>query len=176
MNCGQKRKPCPPINYVGVIGTTGPTGPTGPTGATGPAITSVYGSKYNTSADTITLTQDVLSNVNLGTSGPNAGITNTNTNTLTINEDGIYQISYFFQGASSATGELTIELTRNTNPITSTSIIKDVTANKDESFNGSTIISLSAGDEIGLGISSSVAATITPASGTNAYLNITKIA
>lgn len=48
-------------------------------------------------------------------------------------------------------------------------------ANTDES-NGSVITSLTAGDKINLGSESNVAAEISPSTGTNAYLNIVRLA
>ena len=64
---------------------------------------------------------------------------------------------------------------QNVNAIGSTSIVKTVTANNNTDFNSSTINSFAVGDEIGLSIKSSTTATITPANGTNAYLNIVRI-
>ena len=70
---------------------------------------------------------------------------------------------------------MTVEVNQNANAISGTSIVKTVTANNNTDFNSSTINSFAVGDEIGLSIESSTAATITPANGTNAYLNIVRI-
>ena len=70
---------------------------------------------------------------------------------------------------------MTVDVQQNANAIGSTSIVKTVTANNNTDFNSSTINSFAVGDEIGLSIKSSTAATITPANGTNAYLNIIRI-
>lgn len=50
-----------------------------------------------------------------------------------------------------------------------------MTANVDTDFVGSTINAFTAGDQIGLSIESTDAATISPASDTSAYLNIVRI-
>ena len=52
---------------------------------------------------------------------------------------------------------------------------KNVTANVDSDFVGSTINAFSADDQIGLSLESTTAVTISPASDTSAYLNIVKI-
>ena len=64
---------------------------------------------------------------------------------------------------------------QNANPIGSTTITKNLTANVDTDFVGSTINTFNANDQVGLSIKSTNAATISPASDTSAYLNIVKI-
>ena len=57
---------------AGVQGEIGPTGPTGPTGPSGESSLS-YGSKYDTTTDTISLTADTDSPVPLTTTAPLSG-------------------------------------------------------------------------------------------------------
>lgn len=158
-----------PIGPQGIPGTEGPTGPAGPT-----AI-ETYGRKYNTSTDNISLETNIAQNIPLGNNGPTNKITTATQNTLTITENGVYLVEYGFSGSSSTNATLTVEVKQNANAIGSTSIVKTVTANNNTDFNSSTINSFAVGDEIGLSIKSSTAATITPANGTNAYLNIVRI-
>ena len=160
---------------AGIQGEIGPTGPTGPTGPSGENSLS-YGSKYDTTTDTISLTENIDSAIPLTTTGLLSGITGANANTLTITEDGIYKIDYFFSGSPSTEATLTLSVSQNTNPINSSNIIKEISANTDDELSGSIIINLSANDEIGLSLSSNVTATISTSTGTNAYLNIIKIA
>ena len=171
----------------GIQGPTGPTGPTGPqglqglqgiqgpTGPAGPTAIETYGSKYNTSTDNISLETNIAQNIPLGNNGPTNKITTATQNTLTITENGVYLVEYGFSGSSSTNATLTVEVNQNANAIGGTSIVKTVTANNNTDFNSSTINSFAVGDEIGLSIKSSTAATITPANGTNAYLNIVRI-
>mgnify|MGYP000510845164 CR=1 FL=1 len=172
----------------GIQGPTGPTGPTGPqglqglqgiqgpTGPTGPPTAiETYGRKYNTSTDNISLETNIAQNIPLGNNGPTNNITTATLNTLTITENGVYLVEYGFSGSSSTNATLTVEVNHNANAISGTSIVKTVTANNNTDFNSSTINSFAVGDEIGLSINSSTAATITPANGTNAYLNIVRI-
>ena len=176
-----------PIGPQGIPGTEGPTGPAGPqglqgiqgppgpAGPAGPTAIETYGRKYNTSTDNISLETNIAQNIPLGNNGPTNKITTATQNTLTIAENGVYLVEYGFSGSSSANATLTVEVKQNANAIGSTSIVKTVTANNNTDFNSSTINSFAVGDEIGLSIKSSTAATITPANGTNAYLNIVRI-
>ena len=164
-----------PIGPQGIPGIEGPTGPTGPTGPAGPTAIETYGRKYNTSTDNISLETNIAQNIPLGNNGPTNNITTATQNTLTITENGVYLVEYGFSGSSSTNATLTVEVNQNANAIGGTSIVKTVTANNNTDFNSSTINSFAVGDEIGLSINSSTAATITPANGTNAYLNIVRI-
>lgn len=158
-----------PQGLQGLQGIQGPTGPAGPT-----AI-ETYGRKYNTSTDNISLETNIAQNIPLGNNGPTNNITTATQNTLTITENGVYLVEYGFSGSSSTNATLTVEVNQNANAISGTSIVKTVTANNNTDFNSSTINSFAVGDEIGLSIKSSTTATITPANGTNAYLNIVRI-
>lgn len=167
--------PTGPQGLQGLQGIQGPTGPTGPTGPAGPTAIETYGRKYNTSTDNISLETNIAQNIPLGNNGPTNKITTATQNTLTITENGVYLVEYGFSGSSSTNATLTVEVKQNANAIGSTSIVKTVTANNNTDFNSSTINSFAVGDEIGLSIKSSTAVTITPANGTNAYLNIVRI-
>lgn len=164
-----------PAGPMGFVGPTGPRGATGPTGPTGPAQVSVYGSKYDSTATPISLTENVLGVIPISSSGPISGITGTTANALIIEEAGVYKIDYFFQGSAAQTGTITMEVLKNSNPITSGTITKEFTANEDNSFNGSVITELEVGDVINLGLESSVTTTVTPSDDTSVYLNIVKI-
>lgn len=151
------------------------TGPTGPTGPEAVAQTSTYGLKYDTTANPITLEANIAQDVPLGSNGPSNGITLGTQNKLVIPTDGIYKVEYFFSGGASTNTEVTLNVKQNANPIGSTTITKNLTANVDTDFVGSTINTFNANDQVGLSIKSTNAATISPASDTSAYLNIVKI-
>ena len=159
----------------GLQGEQGPTGPTGPAGAT-VSPTNTYGRKYDTTENPITLTQNVAADVPLGSNGPANGITLDTQNKLTIPENGVYQVDYYFYGSPSTNTDVTVRLNQNTTPISNTSITKSLTANVDTEFSGSTINSFNANDQIGLSIEATDAATISPGPDTSAYINIVKIA
>ena len=160
---------------TGVAGETGPTGPTGPAGPPGTSAVATFGSKYDNATNNITLEANVSQTIPLGSTGPNSGITTGTQNALTITEAGTYKVDYFFSGSPSTNANVTVEISQNTTPIASTTIVKDTTTNNDSDFVGSSINSFAAGDNISLSIESTEAVTISPSAGTNAYLNIIKL-
>ena len=194
--------PTGPQGLQGIQGQTGPTGPTGPQGAAGPqgaigpqgvagpqglqgqqgptgpaaaSATNTYGRKYDTTENNITLEQNIAQEIPLGSNGPSNGITLETQNKLTIPTTGIYKVDYYFSGSSSANADITVSVKQNDTSIGSTTISKNVTANVDADFVGSTINSFTANDKIGLAIESNTAATVSPASDTSAYLNIIRL-
>ncbi len=169
-----------PQGTQGAVGPMGPPGPqgeqgiAGPAGPTGPTL-STYGRKYNDTTTAISLEANISQEVPLGKAGPVENITTATQNKLTITQNGVYLIEYFFSGSTSANGNITVGVKQNNNTIGSSTITKSVTQGTNTDFSGSTINSLSANDEIGLSIESTVVANITPSTGTNAYLNITRL-
>ena len=166
--------PTGPAGPAGPIGPQGVAGPQGIQGPTGPAL-STFGRKYNITETPLSLEANIGQNVALGTTGPVNNVTTNTQNTLTVVENGVYLIEYYFSGSSSVNTTLTIGAKQNASSIGSTTITKEINANTNTDFVGSTINSLSAGDEIGISILSNNQATVTPSSGTNAYLNIVRI-
>ena len=148
---------------------------TGPTGPEAVSQTSTYGRKYDTTVTPISLEANIAQDVPLGSNGPSNGVTLGTQNKLVITTDGIYKVEYFFSGGASTNTEVTLNVKQNANPIGSTTITKNLTANIDTDFVGSTINSFNANDQIGLTIKSTNVATISPSSDTSAYLNIVKI-
>ena len=150
--------PAGPQGQQGVQGLAGPAGPQGPTGPAAVSPTNTYGRKYDTTENNITLEANIAQDIPLGSNGPSNGITLNTQNKLTIPTDGTYKVDYYFSGSASTNTDITIHVKQKETPI------------------GSTINAFNAGDEIGLTIEATDAATISPASDTSAYLNIVKIA
>lgn len=182
-----------PRGAIGATGATGPTGPkgdqgqqgvagpigkqgeTGPIGPTGPAYTALYGRKYDTTSTEIQLDGVAAMDIPLGSTGPIDGFLTGTQNALTVTQTGIYKVDYYFSGAINNTATITVEVKQNTDAIGSTTIIKNLAANVDTDFIGSSINNFNANDVIKLSIESSAAVTVTPTTGTSAYLNITKL-
>ncbi len=171
---GPKGEPGPQ-GQQGEQGIVGPQGPQGPTGPTGPAAISAFGRKYDNSTNNINLQENVAQTIPLASNGPNSGIGVDTANALTINESGTYKVDYYFSGSTSQNANITVEINQNQTSIGSTTIIKDTTANVDTDFIGSSINSFATGDKITLTIESTSTVTVTPTTGTSAYLNIYKI-
>lgn len=150
---------------------------TGPTGPAGTNSVAVFGRKYDNSTNTINLEANISQEIPLGSTGPSSGITTDTQNALTITENGTYKVDYYFSGSTNTNtnANVTVEIKQNTTPIDSSTIIKDTTANEEVDFIGSSINSFAIGDKIGLSIESTSQITVSPSSGTNAYLNIYKL-
>ena len=158
-----------------ILTFTIPQGPTGPQGPSGTSVNSVYGRKYDTTSNNISLTQNIVTTVPLSSTGPLLGITGDNANTLTIPSNGVYKIDYFFQGSTSVETTLTMEVLRNNVLIDSSSIDRETSVDVDETFYGNIITELSENDEISLGLDSTEDTEVSPSLYTNAYLNIVKL-
>lgn len=163
------------LNFTIPQGPTGPEGPIGPTGPEGSSSLSAYGRIYDTTETPLTLVASTPQNISLGSTGPLKDITAGGDNSLAIGDTGTYLVDYYFLGSSSVNTEITVELTQNTTPIGSSTITKNVTANAETDFAGSTIIELIAGDKIALTIEATAGATVTPSSGTSSFLNILRL-
>lgn len=167
--------------FPGATGPTGPTGMQGEIGATGPTgpqgenFKSIYGHKYSDESDTINLTANIPSQINLAIANLASDITITLENSMIINTYGIYRIDYFFSGSINEDAALTVEVNTNGAPINGAGISKDAISNTDLDFNGSTVEILNPRDIIDLTIKSSKNAVLTPAPDLNGYLIITKI-
>lgn len=160
---------------TGPQGQQGSVGPQGPQGPTGPVYEALFGRKYDNQPNAISLQPNISQTVNLSETGPTSGITSTTQDALTITQDGNYKIDYFFSGKASTNAEVTVEVNQGAVPIGSTTITKSLTANTLTDFTGSTINAITTGTNITITIKATAAVTITPADGTNAYLNITKL-
>lgn len=138
--------------------------------------TSTYGRIYDTTETPIVLVANTSQNIPLSTIGDVNNIITSTLNKLTIPSNGTYLIDYYFSGSPSANASVTVELTRNDTAILNTSVTRSMTTSNDSIFSSSTIIKLDKGDEIGLNIESTTGVTVTPSSGTSAYINIVKLA
>ena len=157
-------------------GAQGPQGETGPQGEAGTTATNEYGYKYDTTNDAITLTANTVSTVPLAQTGPLNVITGDTTNALTIGSAGTYKIDYFFNGISNTEGDVTLAVYNNSNLVTGSTLTLNLETTDEKSVSGSIIATLSEGDVITLGLESTTGVEVTPASNTNAYLSIVKLA
>lgn len=165
-----------PRGETGATGAQGPQGETGPQGEAGTTATNEYGYKYDTTNDAITLTANTVSTVPLAQTGPLNVITGDTTNALTIGSAGTYKIDYFFNGISNTEGDVTLAVYNNSNLVTGSTLTLNLETTDERSVSGSIIATLSEGDVITLGLESTTGVEVTPASNTNAYLSIVKLA
>ena len=159
-----------------VLNFTIPRGETGATGPQGTTATNEYGYKYDTTTNPITLTANTVATVPLNQTGPLNVITGATTNALTIGSAGTYKIDYFFNGISNTAGDVNLAVYNDSNLVTGSTLTLNLGTTDEKSVSGSIIATLSEGDVITLGLESTTGVEVTPASNTNAYLSIVKLA
>ncbi len=161
----------------GMTGEQGITGPTGPTGPNGAALLSVYGGKYNNITTSIN-TQEAGNwvSVPLIEELTNINIINSTENALILEQDGVYELIFFLNAMIDKDAKITLMIRENDVMIPTTVIAKQVKANTEVSFNGSTIIELNAGNKLDMQISATEDnVTVTLGTGITAFLSIKKI-
>ena len=172
--------PTGPTGPQGLLGATGPTGPTstipGPTGPTGPtAGLNAYAGKYSNTPQTINLTIGTPTQIALPTAEPNLNATYTPTNSITVAQDGTYEINYF-SNVSVAVGTTVTQAVRvNGTNIPSTVISRVLSVGVGSIYSGSTIVTLVAGDVVDMALSALLAVGVTLGTGVNATLTVKKL-
>ncbi len=167
--------PTGPQGIAGEVGATGPTGPTGPAGE--PAIIEAYGGLFDTSVESLDLTPGTPTLIPLASVMPSSNVT-AGTNTLTIEETGVYEINYMLSGTAALgnTGDITLSVQNNGVAIPSAEITQRVTTNDSVQMTGSTIVTLAEGDVLSLALESELTATFNLNADTNATLSVKKLA
>ncbi len=155
------------IDFVIPQGATGPTGPANGLEA--------YGGKYNDTAQTITLGLGTQSVIPLPTELPNLNTEYTTANSITVLEDGNYEINYTSIVSAAAATTLTFAVRVNGDDIPSTVISRLLSVGVGNLYSGSTIVSLNAGDVIDLAVSSTISLGVTLGTGVNASLTVKKL-
>lgn len=174
-----------PTSADGVTGSTDPTGatgadgiigPTGPTGPTGPANgLAAFGGRFNTTPQTLNLTIGGTTVIPLPSNMPSLDVTYAPANSITIATTGTYEINYSSTLSVLTGTTVTLAVRQNGTNIPDTIISRVLPAGVGSPFNGSIIISLSAGDVIDMAISALVAVGVTFENGVNATLTVKKL-
>ena len=174
-----------PVGPTGATGATGPqgiqgvTGPIGPTGDTGPAGESItglaaYGGLYSDSTTTVALTEATPTELTLGSQMPSSNVTY-GTNSITVNLAGDYEVNYGLLGSVDPASTITLSVYRNGALLPSAEISQDFITGTARSMNGSTIVTLDAGDVLTLMAEGSATTTLIPNAQVNTYLTVKKL-
>ncbi len=154
-----------PTGATGATGPEGPTGPQGPqglqgetgaTGDTGPANgLNAYGGAYSNVNQPFTTTSNTPTAITLGTVMEELNVDSTsNPNSITINDGGVYEISYNVVLQAQAAEAVTVVVrNNNSSDVDGTSETITVEANQAEVFSRSVITNLQTGDIINLALS-----------------------
>lgn len=159
-----------PMGPIGPIGPTGPTGPAGPSGSGGIAS---FGGMYSLLQTTRELTTTAAT-LTLESTMPSSNVTY-GTNTITVANDGDYEVTFGFTGDSSVATVITTSVVVNGSVIPSGVIGTTTLAGQTFGQTGTTIITLSDGDAVTLQASSAADTTISPQGGVVAYLTVKQL-
>lgn len=148
----------------------GPTGPQGPAGGL-----SAYGGRFNNSASTLNLGILTQTQIPLPTTLPNSNTSYATSNSITINQTGVYEINYFLNVSVAVGTTLTLAIRNNGTNIPSTVVSRLLSVGTSSVYSGSTIVSLNSGSIIDMAISALVAVGVNLSSGVNASLTVKRI-
>lgn len=154
--------PTGPQGPQGITGATGPTGATGATGATGPSGESglgAYGGKYNDSPQILALTNGVPTTIEVPTAMPINSVAYAPANSITINEDGDYEINYSANVTSTNSATISLAVRENGTAIDSATLTNIFSDGENAIYSGSVIRTLTAGTVIDMTLTSTEAAT-----------------
>ncbi len=161
----------------GIQGPPGERGLQGPTGPAGSALLSAYGGKYNNLTNVLdTGGAGFWIQIPLIEEMSNINVINTPTNSITLEQDGIYEVNYTLNIDVNKISVITVMIRENLEMIPTTVISKKTNVNGTISFFCNTIIELKAGDTLDMVLSATEDnVTITFNSGITASLSIKKL-
>ena len=154
----------------GLIGATGPTGPTGPTGGL-----NAYGGRYNTGAQTISISIGTATQIPLNETMPNLNTTYATANAITVTQAGTYEINYYSNMTAAVATTITTAVRNNGTNIPSTVISRALSIGVGSIYSGSVIVTLPAGAVIDLAMTALLAVGVSLSSGVNATLSVKKL-
>ncbi len=164
------------LDFVIPKGDQGEQGPKGDPGISSSTL-SAYGGKYNHTIQN--LTSPGLGSwiqIPLPTALPSINLKETEDNTLTLEQDGVYEINYFLKASVSKQTSLTLIVRKNSMNIPSTVIMQELLPNTENLYYGSTLVNLNADDKVDMEISTTEENVIVQLrNGMNANLTIKKI-
>ncbi len=106
---------------------------------------------------------------------PSSNVTYTPANSVTVATAGNYEISYQVNGTAALAASVTVAVRNNGANIPSLTMTRTLTAGTNTVYQGSAIVSLTAGNVIDLALSALLAVGVTLGSGTNALLTVKKL-
>lgn len=111
----------------------------------------------------------------LATTMPEAGVTYTPANSVTVTDAGTYEISYSATLTPVNASDVTLSVRQNNTDIPSTPITKNMSAGESSLFSGNTVVTLGAGDVLDLAVTSNTAGDVALGSGVNAMLTVKRL-
>jgi hypothetical protein len=155
------------VGFLIIHGATGPTGPANGLNA--------YGGLYSTDPQTLNLTIGGTTQVPLPSTLPSEAVTYTPANSISVTEAGTYEINYSTTMTAAVATTITFAVRVDGINVPSATISRALAVGTSSLFNGSTVVTLVAGNVIDMALSALLAVGITLGSGVNATLSIKKL-
>lgn len=159
----------------GAKGDTGEKGNPGEKGPAGESFISAYGIRYSMTDTQLSLQKDADTIIPLNETGPAYFTDYTVENSIKINENGVYLISFLISGAVNEECFITSSIMANNLLQPASQVTTEFQANFINLISGSTIVSLSPNDIVTLNARSSKTVTMRFNGSTNAMLSVLKI-
>ena len=134
-----------------------------------------YGGLYSTVPQSLNLVVGGTTQIPLPTNAPSEGVTYTPANRITVTNAGTYEINYNTTLTAAVATTVTFAVRVNGTNVPSATISRALTLGTSSLFNGSTVVSLTAGSVVDMALSALLAVGITLGSGLNALLSIKKL-
>ena len=113
---------------------------------------------YSTTPQTaVSLTQGTYETVTLGNTLPASNVNVETPNTIIVQNEGIYEVSYNAVVSADNTGDITLAVRRSNANLDGTEQVISLVASTDKTFSNSSIVELEANDSLTLGITASTA-------------------
>ena len=157
---------------TGAAGLAGVTGATGPTGV---ANLNAYGGLYSTTPQTLNLTIGGTTQLPIATAMPSKNTTYTPANSITVANTGVYEINYYTNVSAALGTTVTLTVRRNGTAIPQATLSRVLAVGVSSLYNGSFVVSLTAGDVIDMAISALLAVGVTLGGGVNTTLTVKQI-
>jgi len=137
--------------------------------------TNVYGGIRSNDAQTITSGGRLQSQIPMPLTDPSINVSYDTENTISVDQTGDYEVQYSLVASPSLPVTLTAALRLDGSDIPTTVMSRPLGANTSSELVGSAILSLHAGDELDMAISTNLGADITLGRGLNAYIILKRL-
>ena len=134
-----------------------------------------YGGLYNTTPQTLNLTIGGTTQLPITTPMPLENVTYAPANSITVGTTGVYEINYYTNLSAALGTTVTMSVRRNGTAIPQATISRVLSVGVATLYNGSFIISLTAGDVIDMALSALLAVGVTLGDGVNTTLTVKQI-
>lgn len=124
---------------------------------------------------TLNLTANTPQQMALATTMPEAGLTYTPANSITVTEAGTYELSYSAGLTPANASDVTLSVRQNGTNLPGAVITRNMTAGESSLFSGNTVVNLAANDVLDMAVAVNTAGDVATRSGTSAMMTVKRL-